>query len=362
MSDHVDSSVLHQMIGDREPTRLLVVDDEDTVRLAIARFLRSRGHEVESAASADDALALLRKTRFAAMVCDVRMPGMSGVDLIPMALELDPDLAVVMLTAVTDSSVAAQSLSRGAGEYLVKPVALRELEIAVERALSKRTIAREQRDIERLISDEVDRHTAALRHERAESYSRFVQSLALTVELAESNDPYFARTAARVTAIAAAIADVLKLDQGAREHLNTAALLHDIGRLATRDALLHKSQPLEPAEVRQLREHVRLGLEVLSPLIFPRTVLHFVSDHHEHWDGTGYPSGRSGERLSIGGRILAATDALVSLTSKRPYREPIQPDEALELLANDAGTQFDPTVLRALGIVVTEQHVLGLTG
>ena len=128
-------SVLHQMIGDPHRKRLLVVDDEETLRLAISRFLHSRGYEVDVAASAHEALQLLATVRFAAMICDVRMPGMSGVDLIPRALEIDPDLAVMMLTAVTDNSVATESLLRGAGEYLRKPVELGELQIAVRASL-----------------------------------------------------------------------------------------------------------------------------------------------------------------------------------------------------------------------------------
>lgn len=361
MTDPHDSSVLHQMIGDPERKRLLVVDDEETMRLAISRYLQSRGYETDVAASARDALDLLSKIRFAAMICDVRMPGMSGVELIPRALEIDPDLAVMMLTAVRDSSVAAESLSRGAGEYLMKPVELGELQIALERVLNRRSIAREQRDVERLIADEVDRQTSALRHDRSETYSRSVESLALAVVLAESSDPYMAGTAARVTAIALAIAEVLDLDQETKEHLGTAARLHDVGRLALRDNVLHKPGPLDPDEVDRVREHVRLGLEVLSPLIFLGSVLDFVQDHHERWDGTGYPLGRSGERISVGGRILAVADAFVSLTSKRPYREPVQPEEALTQLAEHSGAQFDPAVVHALGIVVTERHVLGLT-
>ena len=125
---HQDSSVLHQMIGDTERKRLLVVDDEESMRLAISRFLRTRGYEVEVAESAQEALQVLAGVRCAAMICDVRMPGMSGVELIPRALEIDPDLAVMMLTAVGDNSVATESLSRGAGEYLMKPVELADLQ------------------------------------------------------------------------------------------------------------------------------------------------------------------------------------------------------------------------------------------
>lgn len=356
-----EPSVLHQMIGDPERKRLLVVDDEETMRLAISRFLQGRGYEVQVASSALEALQQLESVRFAAMICDVRMPGMSGVELVPRALEIDPDLGVMMLTAVYDTAVATESLTRGAGEYLMKPVELGELLIALDRVLNRRSIMMEQRDVERLIADEVERQTSALQHDRTETYSRSVESLALTVVLAESRDPFFTGTTARVAAIALAIADVVALDPDVREHVAAAARLHDVGRIALRDSVLHKPGPLTPEEYLLVKEHVKLGLEVLSPLIFLGSVLEFVEDHHERWGGGGYPNGRTGERISIGGRILSVADAFVSLTSKRPYRTPLSTEDALARMAEQSGVQFDPDIVRALSVVVMERHVFGLT-
>jgi response regulator RpfG family c-di-GMP phosphodiesterase len=349
------------MFGDPERRRLLVVDDEETMRLVMSRFLQTRGYEVEVAASAQEALQVLANVRCTAMICDIRMPGMSGVELIPRALEIDPDLAVMMLTAVTDSAVAAESLSRGAGEYLMKPVELGELQVALERVLNRRSITIERRDVERLIADEVDRQTSALQHDRAEAYSRSIESLSLGVVLAESKDPYFSGTTARVAAISGAIADVLLQDTETRDHVATAAKLHDVGRLALRDQLLHKPGPLTSEEYERVKSHVRLGLEVLSPMIFLGSVLEFIEDHHERWDGQGYPNGRAGDRISIGGRILSVADAFVSLTSKRAYRAPVTAEEALTRMARQASSQFDPDVSSALTVIVTERHVFGLT-
>jgi HD-GYP domain-containing protein (c-di-GMP phosphodiesterase class II) len=219
----------------------------------------------------------------------------------------------------------------------------------------------EQRDVERLIADEVERQTSALQHDRTETYSRSVESLALTVVLAESRDPFFTGTTARVAAIALAIADVVALDPDVREHVAAAARLHDVGRIALRDSVLHKPGPLTPEEYLLVKEHVKLGLEVLSPLIFLGSVLEFVEDHHERWGGGGYPNGRTGERISIGGRILSVADAFVSLTSKRPYRTPLSTEDALARMAEQSGVQFDPDIVRALSVVVMERHVFGLT-
>ncbi|MFN8582520.1 MAG: response regulator [Gemmatimonadaceae bacterium] len=359
--DHTDDSVLHQMIGDLQRKRLLVVDDEESMRVAISRFLRSRGYEVEVANSASDALAKLSANRFAAMICDIRMPGMTGVEMLPRALDQDPDLAVVMLTAVNDSHVAAQSLSRGAGEYLVKPVELGELHIALERVLNRRFITMERRNVERLIADEVDRRVESLARERDEMYSRCVASVALAVSIAESKDPFFVGTSARVAAVSSAIAEVLSLDAEVRRDIDTAAQLHDIGRLSIPDSIHHKREPLGDGELARIRDHVRMSVEVLSPLLFLGAVSEYVQDHHERWDGGGYPNNRSGERISIGGRVLGLADAFIALTSRRPYRDAVSAEEALAALASCAGSQFEPACLRALVSVVNERRILGLT-
>ena len=122
----------------KEMTRILIVDDEETIRLALRKFLRSRGYEVEVAGSGDNALQLLDKESFSLMLCDVRMPGMTGVQIVPQARARDQDLAIIMLTAVNDASTATEVLSSGASDYLMKPVELADLQQAVDRALHKR--------------------------------------------------------------------------------------------------------------------------------------------------------------------------------------------------------------------------------
>jgi len=151
--------------GDEWVKRMLVVDDEETIRLALGKFLKTRGYDVHTAESGPAALEHLERNRFVLMLCDVRMPGMSGVEVVPKALEIDPDLAIMMLTAVNDAPTATEALSRGAYDYLMKPIELVDLQQAVERALHKRDLAIEQRKVERLIREEVALRTAELERE-----------------------------------------------------------------------------------------------------------------------------------------------------------------------------------------------------
>ncbi len=152
-------------ITDPAARRILVVDDEESIRLALGKFLRSRGYDVTTVEEGAAALDALQADRFDAMLCDIRMPGMTGLDVVARALELRPELAVLMLTAVTDAPTATEALARGAMDYLMKPVELADLARALERALQKRELEVQQRNVERVIREEVDVRTAELGRE-----------------------------------------------------------------------------------------------------------------------------------------------------------------------------------------------------
>ena len=147
-------------------TRILIVDDEETIRLALRTCLRSRGYEVEIAGSGDQALQILDKQSFSLMLCDVRMPGMTGVQVVPKARARDHDLAIIMLTAVNDAATATEVLSAGASDYLMKPVELADLQQAVDRALLKRSESMEKRRLDVLIRQEVALRTFELEQEK----------------------------------------------------------------------------------------------------------------------------------------------------------------------------------------------------
>lgn len=361
MTDSARSGALsNRVIGGPETRRLLVVDDEETIRLALSKFLRSRGFDAETAESGEAALAHLHEGRFSLMLCDIRMPGMSGLDLVPKARALHPDLAVIMLSAVNDVPTASESIAVGAMEYLTKPVDLQDLLAAIERVAHRRDLAVEQRNVERLIDAEVARRTAELERERATVVASAIDAIAHLVAMHEAKDPFLSGTSIRVSALARAIAEAMSLDPAQVEQVAVAARLHDVGKIALRESVQNKPGALSPEEYEHVKDHVRVGLEILTPLTQLREVLDFVRDHHEHWDGTGYPRGVMGEQISLGGRILCCADAFIALTSRRAYRPAMSIEDTVDYLAAHAGGLLDPTVYAALQTVVTERRVLGL--
>jgi putative nucleotidyltransferase with HDIG domain len=338
---------------------VLVVDDEDTIRVALSRFLRSQGYEVEVAESGGAALAALERQRFVVMLCDVRMPEMTGLDVVPRALRLDGDLAILMLTAVNDAATATDALSHGAMDYLVKPIELAELQRAVERAAHRRQLEIERRRVEEHIREEVALRTGELEREKAALHALTIGIAETLINAMEAKDVYLRGHSSRVADLAASIADELGLDPDLVENIRLAGRLHDVGKIGIREAVLNKPSSLTKEEFEHVKDHVRIGMEILSPLKHIPVALEFVHDHHEHFDGKGYPRGRAGGQISIGGRILAACDAFDALTSKRAFREAMGQRETLDYLEQNAlGSLLDPNIFAALKRVVERQKTL----
>lgn len=343
-----------------ELRRILVVDDESTIRLALSRFLRTRGYDVETADSGAAALDALRAGRFALMLCDLRMPGISGLDMVPRAIEADGDLGIIMLTAVNDATSATEALTKGAFDYLTKPVELPDLQDAVERALVRRTQQMERRALDRLIRDAVAVRTIELEREKLALRAMTVSVAETLINAMEAKDVYLRGHSHRVAELAAAIAEELALPESMVERVRLAGRLHDVGKIGIREVVLNKSGPLTEEEFSHIKDHVNIGLEILSPLQHLGEALLFIRDHHEHWDGSGYPRGIAGEGITIGGRILTAADAFDALTSKRAYRDPMSAATTLDYLRMQVGRLLEPRVYEALGAVIRRGHVPGI--
>ena len=339
--------------------RVLVVDDEETIRTALARFLRARGYEVEVAESGIAALLMLERQRFVVMVCDVRMPGMTGLDVVPEALQLDADLAILMLSAVNDAPTATNALSHGAMDYLVKPIEFVDLQQAVERCAHRRQLEIERRRVEEHIREEIAMRTSELDREKAALHALTIGVAETLINAMETKDIYLRGHSSRVADQAASIAEEMGLDADIVENVRLAGRLHDVGKIGIREDILNKPGALTPEEFDHVKDHVRMGMEILTPLKHIPVALDFVHDHHEHWDGGGYPRGLAGDQITIGGRILAACDAFDALTSHRAFREAMDPRETISYLEQNAvGRLIDPQVFTALKKVTLRRKTL----
>lgn len=340
------------------PIGVLVVDDEEPIRTALKKYLAQQGYEVSTAASGEEALEVLQRRKIACMLLDVRMPGLSGVDLVPKVMELEPGIALLMLTAVNDATSAALCMQRGAMDYLTKPIELTDLANAIQRSLRQRSTMLEQQKLNQWLKEEVAVRSAEVRSERAKLERLSVATLETLVNALEAKDPYLRGHSSRVADMAAQIAAEMGLSDEQVETVRIAGRLHDMGMIGIREGILAKEGPLTDEEYDSVKDHVVIGSQILAPLMHLDATIGYVRHHHERWDGSGYPDGLKGEAIPLGARILAACEIYDALSTSRPYQEKMSPDVAVERMRELVGTSLDGRVYDALETVVKRKQAL----
>ena len=329
---------------------LLVVDDEETIRSALKKYLSQQGYEVSTAADGNEALAVLQRQKIACMLLDVRMPGVSGVDLVPQLIEIEPNVAILMLTAVNDATSASLCMQRGAMDYLTKPVDLADLNRAIQRALRKRATNIEHQNLNLWLKEEVAVRAAEVRSERNKLERLSVATLEALVNALEAKDPYLRGHSARVADLSAMIAAEMGLADEIIDSVRMGGRLHDIGKIGIREEILNKQGPLTPEEYEQVKQHVVIGSQILAPLAHLKDIIGFVRSHHERWDGHGYPDGLTGEAIPLGARILCSAEIFDALTTSRPYQEKMTPELAVERMRDLVGHRDRPRSACGAGV------------
>jgi len=324
---------------EQEP--VLVVDDEPGIREVLSRVVETMGHEPECSGSGDEALAAMRRRAFALVLSDIRMPGMDGVGLLRRIVSDCPHTAVIMVTAVSDLATAVATMRLGACDYIVKPFDLDDVMRRIARALAHR---RQLLDME-LYQAQLEREVAERTADARNVFLGAVQSLAAALD---ARDGYTHGHSRRVTALAVALARALALDDEQIERIRLAGMLHDIGKIGIRESVLHKSAALTDEEYAHIKTHPVISARILEPILREQDTVRFIRSHHERYDGNGYPDGLAGEAIPLGARILAVADAFDAMTSKRPYRDPMDSQGALAVLRHGRGRQWDPLVVEAL--------------
>jgi putative two-component system response regulator len=329
------------------PVTLLVVDDEEAIRSSMRKYFVLQGYEVATAATGEEALEVLGRQKITCMLLDVNLPGINGVELVPRILEIEPNTAILMLTAVNDATSAALCMQRGALDYLIKPIDLGHLGRAIQTALQKRHTILEGQQINQWLKEEVALRVAEKRLEQANQERISIATLEALVNALEAKDPYLRGHSARVADLSASLAAQLECSDELIEAIRTGGRLHDIGKIGIREEILNKQGPLTDSEYEHVKQHVLVGSQILAPLVHLKEVITFVRSHHERWDGFGYPDRLAGDAIPLGARIFAVADTLDAMTSERPYRPAGSWDAGVSELVAQAGSQFDPDVVAA---------------
>ena len=333
------------MTGDSRP-RILIVDDERGINEVLFDLL-SEEYDCVSASSAEEALDHLQKAEFELVISDITMPGMSGLDMLPHAKEIAPNTIVVMISGMQTVESAIGALRLGAFDYLMKPFDLRQVEAVVKRALEHRDLIVAKQQYENHLEDLVEQRTSEL--DRAlgsleEAYRSTLKALTTALETRDSETHGHSE---RVVSYSLRLGREYGLDESQLKSLEFGSLLHDIGKIGVPDSILRKPAKLTDDEWVRMREHPLHGQQILRGIEFLEGAARVVAQHHEKWDGSGYPLGLKDNDIDLCARIFAVADAYDAMTSDRVYRRGKSYEVAAKELDDWAGRQFDPKVVEA---------------
>ena len=336
--------------------RVLIVDDEASVRKVMAAIFAQLGLPCETAASGEEALRILETHRIDAVISDLHMPGMSGMELLAKVRQNYPQMVFLVVTGVDDIQVGIQAMRQGADDYLVKPlqvdanIVLASLTRALHVKRLEQEVENYRHHLEEIVSEQTQQLREALRQiER--SYDQTLEVLGAAIDLRDSPTAGHSR---RVFLYSLEIARAMGGLESQMRNIAMGAWLHDIGKLAVSDAILLKPGPLTDEERKIMQLHVQIGYDLVKSIPFLADSAEIIYAHHERCDGSGYPRGLKTEEIPVGARIFAVADTFDAMTSDRPYRRALPFEASREVIERGAGKQYDSQVAKVFLSIADE--------
>jgi cyclic di-GMP phosphodiesterase len=333
------------MSGDLR-SRILIVDDEPEITSILSDLFDSK-YDCTTAGSAEQALELLAGQDYQLVISDITMPGMSGLEMIPQVRSSWPNSVVVMISGMQTVESAIEALRLGAFDYVMKPFDLRQVEAVVKRALDHQDLIVAKQRYEDHLEELVEQRTAELDQALNSLEDAYRSTLKALTAALETRDLETHGHSERVVSYSMRLGREYGLDSERMKSLEFGSLLHDIGKIGVPDLILRKPGKLTPEEWVLMREHPQHGQVILRGIEFLEGAARVVAQHHEKWDGSGYPLRLSGEEIDVCARIFSVADAFDAITSDRVYRKGKPYQAAADELDAWAGKQFDPKVVEA---------------
>ena len=327
---------------------ILIVDDELAVVQALTRLLEIEGYHVVGTTDPKEALEVLRQNTPSIIISDQRMPHMTGVELLLKAHSLSSSTIRFLMSGYTDIDVVISAINDGhVYQYISKPWQETEFLLKIQSAME---YWREQQQNEQMVRQSLSevKNWEALFQQTSSLMTQTMASSVRTLEkVIRAKDEELLFHSERVSQRALQIAKFIGMQPERMKNLEYAGIFHDIGKIAIRDQILHKAGRLDEDDFTKMKAHPAVGAEILRELPFMNSVADIVFQHHEKFDGSGYPNNRKGEEILLEARILAVADAYDALISKRVYRDGLSEEEVWTILEQSAGSHFDPQVVAA---------------
>ncbi|MCD6396777.1 MAG: response regulator [Spirochaetaceae bacterium] len=335
----------------------LLVDDEDAVLRALSKQIGFWGYRYEKARTGQVALAKISENDYDLIFLDYNLGDMSGLEVLEEFRRTNDLTQVIMITSLNQAEYLRSAIQKGAFDYIVKPWSITDLRDTIIRALDYRKFLTLKQKNHTHLEKEVKNKTVELSIALGQIQETYDETILALGSALETRDSETKEHGLRVAHYSKILAEKMGFgDESFLTNLQRGAYLHDIGKIGVPDQILRKKGSLTEDEWKIMKKHPLIGKSIVEGIPFLQKTVPVIYNHHEHYNGGGYPQGLKENGIPVEARIFSVADALDALTSNRCYRDKVSFNRAKEIIASDSGTQFCPEVVDVLNIL-TEYEI-----
>lgn len=336
---------------------ILFVDDDANIRRSMEQYLSKFFQSVAIASDGEEGLEVYKKEQYDIVLTDISMPSMNGIEMSSAIKKLNKNQEIIIATAFSEFSFIKEAITLGVSGYLLKPLDNVLLLDELNKVVMRLHIKRENEAYKNRLEEMVEEQTINLKSLQKQKIENYNQTLYSMVEMIEKRDTYTAGHTQRVANYSILIAEKMEYPQEEKELLYQAGMLHDLGKIATPDAVLLNPRKLNGIEYKLIQEHASVGYDLLKKVPMFQEVAEIVGAHHEKYDGSGYPRGIKNEEIPELARILSVADTFDAMTTNRIYKSAKTKEEALKEIGLLEAKHFDPQVVEAALIALKDIEI-----